>query len=72
MDFIEVDAEGLCIGFVGAIGFGLFFDGFVLSVGFVLGGFVFGWIGFSFRFRSRLFWAFLLHCFDRFIDGPIA
>jgi len=77
MDFIEVDAERLCIGFVGALGFGLFLDGFVLSVGFifggfVLGGFVFGWIGFSFRFRSRLFWAFLLHRFDRFIDGPIA
>ena len=92
MDFIEVDSEGLCIGIVGAFGFGLFLDGFVLSVcfilggfilggfilggfifgGFIFGGFIFGGIGLGFRFRSRLFWAFLLHRFDRFIEGPIA
>ena len=77
MDFIEVDSEGLCIGIVGAFGFRFFLDGFVLPVGFILGGFIlggfiFGGIGLGFRFRSRLFWAFLLHRFDRFIEGPIA
>ena len=82
MDFIEVDSEGLCIGIVGAFGFRFFLDGFVLSVGFILGGFIlggfilggfiFGGIGLGFRLRSRLFWAFLLHRFDRFIEGPIA